>query len=459
MSSGGLSAAVRGQIVAVGRSLLAAVPVLVLPLLAFGCSSGKPAPAASPAPYVATVLAEQGTIHPTLEIAGVVTPLSQVGVTADLSEPIADVDVQEGDHVHAGQPLAHLVTDDLQAQLASAQRTTAEDIARYAQAAYQVNATNTQDVAAVRSAQAALHQAQVNLAGANTDLKRYEALESQGYLAPQTVDQQRTTVASDLAAVNSAQAALNQAVANDQANGRGSNAGEQQAELQSDRAAADAAQATVEQLRRQIARSEITAPVDGIVDAVNANAGEYPTERELFTIERVSSVYALLPASTSDVVQLQPGARATVTVNGTPGNSVTERGKVVAVLDELQPGTTNFTVKVLVPNPAGRLHAGMPVSANLQLPPVSGIDIPVSAFIDDTHTSVYVVDNGVIKTQTVKEVQDDGVHAIVTGLASGARIVSNVESSNVGNGDRVSIASPAPRAGGSDEPGPEPSST
>jgi hypothetical protein len=115
------------------------------------------------------------------------------------------------------------------------------------------------------------------------------------------------------------------------------------------------------------------------------------------------------------------------------------------VLDALQPGTTNFTVKVLVPNADGHLHPGMPVTGTVALPAVSGIDIPVSAFVDDTHASVYVVDDGVVKSATVHEVKDDGTHAIVTGLAAGTTIVSDVDSANVGNGDRIDSGAGAKR--------------
>lgn len=380
-----------------------------------------------------------------MQIAGVIIPFRQVGIAADLTEPIGDVDVQEGDHVHVGQPLAHLITDDLEAQLASAQRTTAEDVARYAQAAYQTDATNAQDVAAIRTAQDTLRQARVSLGGATTDLKRYQALEDQGYMAAQTVDQQRTTVAADTAAVSTAQSALNQAVANARANGRGNNAGMQQAELQSARAAADAAQATVEQLHREIGRAAIISPLDGVVDAVNANPGEYPSGRQLFTIEQISSVYALLPTSTAQVVQIQNGASVALT---TTASTRQDSGKVVAVLDALQPGTTNFTVKVLVPNPDGHLHAGMPVSGVVALPPVSGIEIPVTAFVDDTHDGVYTVVNGVVNTTNVREVKNDGTNSIVTGLNAGATIVSNVDQASVGNGDRVDTgATPGPATG------------
>jgi multidrug efflux pump subunit AcrA (membrane-fusion protein) len=421
--------------------------LVALTVVCAGCSSGKPKAAPSPAPYVKTALVERGTIHPTLIVAGVVAPLRQVGVTADLTEPIADVYVQEGDRVHAGQPLARLVTDDLEASLASAERTTAENEQRYAQAAYTVNATNASDVSAIRSARAAVHQAQVSLAGALTDLKRYETLEAQGYLAPQSVDQQRTTVASDQASVNSAQATLNQAVASQQANGLGNTAGAQQSSLQSDRAAADASAATVEQLRRQLARAAIVSPVDGIVDAVNANPGEYPTERQLFTIEQISSVFAILPTSTTQIVQVPTGAKTSVEVTGA---SRKLSGKVAAVLDEVEPGTTNFTVKVLVPNSDSYLRAGMPVTGDIDLTPVSGLEVPVTAYVDDTRTTVYTVENGIIKTTNVREIQDDGKDAIVTGLSAGQRIVLDVGSATVGNGDKISLRpppSPSPSPG------------
>jgi len=418
-------------------------------LLCAGCSgsaSAKPAP--SSAPHVDTATAATGVVRPTLQIAGFVTPLKQVGIAGDLTEPIADVDVQEGDRVRAGQALAHLQTDDLEAQLVSGQRVVAEDVARYAQAAYQTNATTAQDISAVRTAQATLHQARVALSGAAIDLKRYETLEGQGYIAPETVDQQRTTVAGDVAAVNSAQASLDQAVASEQANGTGINAGEQQSTLQAARAAADAAQASVAQLQRQLARATIVSPIDGTVDAVNANPGEYPSGRQLFTIEQTSSVYALLPTSAAQVVQINTGAPASISA---AGGAEKAEGKVVAVLDALQPGTTNFTIKVLVPNVGGRLRAGMPVTGIVSLPPVTGIEIPVAAFVDDTHTSVYAVEDETIKSVAVHDVKDDGVHAIVTGLAAGTKVVGDIDSANVGNGDKVdtaAVASPAPGASG-----------
>jgi len=414
---------------------------MLLPFAACaGCgnASADAKPSPSPPP-IATAVARQGIVHATLQIAGVITPYRQVGIAANLSEPITVVSVQEGQRVRAGQVLARLLTDDLEASLASAERVVAEDVARYGQTSYQTNAVSAQDAAAVRSAQASLHQAEVNLSGATTDLRRYESLFSQGYLPEQTVEQQRTTVSSDAAAVQSARAALNQAVANAQANGSGQNAGEQQQELAAARATADAAEADAEQLRRQIARATIVAPVDGIIDAVNANPGEYPSGRQLFTEEQIDRVYAVLPASTTQALDVRPGAAVIVTTGGRRR----DRGTVAAVLDQVQPGTTNFTIKVLVANADYHLRAGMPVTGSVDEQPVSGVMIPVTAFVDDSRSSVYIVGNGVARTHTVSEVKDDGHNAIVTGLGPGAVVVADVAAANIGNGDRVTTSSPS----------------
>jgi multidrug efflux pump subunit AcrA (membrane-fusion protein) len=414
---------------------------LLLAALCADCAAGSaanPKPSPSPLPRVAVVTAAQGVVRPTLQIAGVVVPYRQVGIAANLAEPISDVLVQEGDRVRAGQVLARLQTDDLEAQLASAERVVVEDVARYQQTAYQTQAVNAQDDAAIRSGQSALRQAQVNLAGAQTDLRRYITLAAQGYVAAQVVEQQRTTVSSDAQAVSAAQAALAQAIANARANGTGANAGAQQQNLAAARSAADAAQASVEQLRRQIARATIVAPVAGVVDAVNANPGEYPSGRQLFTIEQLDTVYAVLAASSAQVLGVRSGAAATIR---TSAAARPDRGTVAAILDQVQPGTTNFTVKVRVANPDYHLHAGMPVSGTVDEPATHGVVIPVTAFVDDTRASVYVVSNGVARAHPVHEVVDDGTNAVVRELPAGTIVVADASQSGVGNGDRVATTS------------------
>jgi RND family efflux transporter MFP subunit len=268
-------------------------------------------------------------------------------------------------------------------------------------------------------------------------------LDAQGYLPAQTLDQQRVVVTTDQQAVNAARATLSSAIANDNANGNGENAGAQQQELEAARASVDAAQASVDQLKLEIARAVIVAPVDGTIDSVNANPGEYPSGRQLFTLEQNAKVYAILPASTAEVLSVRRGAAASVEVNTSYSANPQwhkDHGIVDAVLDQVEPGTTNFTVKVLVDNADRHLHAGMPVTGFVDLPPLHGLVVPVTAFIDDTRSTLYTIDGGVVHQKTVAEVGDDGANAVVTGVSPGELVVKNVTAVTVGNGDRVSPA-------------------
>ena len=410
--------------------------------LCTGCThkSGPVAQTTPPPTQVQAIRATEGSIAPTLQIAGVIAPYRQVAVTANLSEPLTEVNVIEGTRVHAGQILARQLTDDLQAQLVSAERVVGEDKAHYAETAYQTIATTAQNTTSVTSAADSLHEAEVNLAGAETDLRRYVQLSQNGYIAGQTVAQQRVVVATDQQAVNAARATLAAAAINNTVNGNGRTPGTQQQDLQAARAAVDAAQATVQQLKLEIARAVITAPVDGVIDAVNANPGEYPSGRQLFTLEQNDKVYAILPASTAEALNIRDGARASIEVQSrSSANTVGDKiaGTVESVLDQIEPGTTNFTIKVILDNANHRLRAGMPVNGFVDLPPSHGLVIPTSAFIDDTRSTVYTIDSGVVHQKTVREIADDGTHAAVSGIHAGDVVIKDVNAVTVGNGDRA----------------------
>ena len=130
-------------------------------------------------------------------------------------------------------------------------------------------------------------------------------------------------------------------------------------------------------------------------------------------------------------------------------------GRVSAVLGQVQPGSTNFTVECVAANPGERLQSGMAVTGTITLPVVQGIGIPTAAFLDDSHTSVMVVSaDGTAKEQTVKERSSDGKTSIVTGLAKGTQIVANGQ---LGITDGESInqdVSPSPSSSSAESPSP-----
>ncbi len=417
--------------------------VIAASLVLGGCSHGatgkRVRPAASPLP-IPTTTAKVTTVRSASTISGVIAPFANVAISSSLAEPADRVNVNEGDHVHAGQVLAVLDTADLRAQLAQAAaaaqtdvRTAQSSAAKVTQARYTQQLTIGQGGDQVTSARAALASAQQTLRNDSLNLERDRTLLSSGYIAQQAVDQQQTTVNTDTGTVRTAQANLQSALTNEQVNGT-SNTGLQAANVAAAQADANAARATIGQAQAQIqqyqagiAKATIVSPVNGVVVNRNLNPGEYPGSRTIFTIQQLDHVYAVLNASSADTFAIPVGAHVTMSVAGSGSNVYT--GDVVAVLGQVTPGSTNFTVKVLITNTDGKLQSGLPVTATAALPPVKGVGIPATAFLDDTHTSVMVASDELVDTVAklvkVRELGTDGTTSIVSGITAGQSVVSN----------------------------------
>lgn len=184
--------------------------LVALPAALYACAGAHAAdPQPSPSPErIKTVTARRGSVSPTMRISGVVAPYRQFGIATALNEPILEIRVREGERVGAGAVLAVLQTDDLQAQLASAQETTAEGDARLQQQRQQSTVNVGQYGSQVQNTRAAVAQAQSALAGAETDRARYLRLYDSGYLSQQVLAQQNVTIAQDRQAVRAARAQL-----------------------------------------------------------------------------------------------------------------------------------------------------------------------------------------------------------------------------------------------------------
>jgi len=415
---------------------------LLLALLVLaGCArSGarvRPAPSSNPIP---TVTAKLTTVRATSTISGVIAPLQNVAITSQLSEPTDAVTVNEGDRVHAGETIAQLDTADLQAQLEqdeatvlTDERTAESDDAKVTQSRYTQRLNIDQGGDQVQSARAALAQAEQTLKNDTLNLQRDQQLVASGYVAQQAVDQQQTLVTNDQAAVRTAQATLQSALTNQSVNGttavglQAADVASAEADARAAHAVVAQAQAAVKQVQTSIAKATIVSPIDGVVVNRNLNPGEYPGSRTIFTLQQLDQVYAELNASSADTFAIPVGAPVTMSVAGAGGRSYA--GRVVAVLGQVSPGSTNFTVKVLVSNPDEKLQSGLPVTAVTTLPAVTGVGIPTTAFLDDTHSTVMIADDELVdvvaKTVKVQEIGSDGTTSIVTGLKSGQSVVSN----------------------------------
>jgi multidrug resistance efflux pump len=407
----------------VRRSRVAGVAVAAV--LIASCAhqgGGRRAGASSQASAIPSATAHPATIHPVLVISGIIAPYQNVTLSNNLSEPAAAVYVNEGDHVRRGDVLAILDTSDLQAQYEAAVHTAGSDDSKAQQSVYSAQQTIEQAPQNVATAREAYNQSQSNLTQAKADLARDQALESQGYVSAQALQTQQTLANVYAANTRSNRAALNEAIIAQKTNGTMAS-GLQASQIASAREDAASARAQAQQIAAQISRATIRSPVDGIVVNRNLNPGEYPGTRTIFVLQQVDPVYAELNASSADIFKIRTGAEATLAIPGEPSGGF--RGTVVGVLGQVQPGSTNFTVKVLVRGTQGRLAAGLPVTGTVNLPSASGISIPTTSFLDDSHSSVMTDVDGTATQVRVKEVAGDGTTSIVSGLRRGTLVITN----------------------------------
>lgn len=404
-------------------SILAAFSLTAIAGIATTTGCSKPQELASPAP-VATAFAKEATLAPTELLPGTIAPFQNVAITSSLAEPTLTVNVNEGQTVHRGEVLAVLNTDDLQADyrqyMASAQgsgATTTQDI-------YTATQTITTSAQSLLSARAMLRQAQQTLANDTSNLKIDESLLQNGYVSQQSVTAQRTLVANDLQAVRSDQASLTSAVAARTAAGT-MNKGVPASMIQAQEATQQEAYAQAAQYRAQIERGTIVSPIDGIVVNRYLNPGEYPGTRQLFTIQQLNPVYAVFDASDAQLVGVRKGETVAFTTTDAPNHKY--QAKIVAILGQVEPGSTSFVVKAVLPNPNYALTSGMTIAGTVALAPVHGISVPVTAFLDDSHSSVMVVAaDGTVHTTPVRQIgAATQTAAVVTGLAAGTSVIAN----------------------------------
>jgi HlyD family secretion protein len=396
----------------------------VLAIFGVGALAGCGHPAPPPqhaAARVPVFTAEPGVVSPSSTLGGIIVPYQNVAIQSNLSEPAVSVLVREGDRVHRGEVLAILDTSDLRGNLQSAVGTAASAQSKAQQTLAQAGLTIAQNQNSTGAARAAVIQVEATLQNDQRDLRRDETLLRQGYIPQQTYDRQRTLVENDVQAVRTAQVALQNAQTQVSANGTTST-GMQGATVAAARADQQTALGQAAQIRAQIAKATIVSPVDGIVVNRNFNPGEYPGSRQIFTIQETDQVYAVLNGSGAQVIGIRTGAQAQISSSDAP---IRARGAVVAVLDEATPGSTNFVVKVRLANPQHTLRSGMVVSGHISKPTAFGIRVPIAAFLDDTHSSVQVVQNDVVGTVRVHTGVEDDAYAVVAGLSAGAQVVAN----------------------------------
>ncbi len=186
---------------------------------------------------------------------------TEIDVSTKFSGRVQDILVADGDFVTAGQPLAHMQVQSLEAQRDEAQAHNQQSVAAVASAEAQVSARESDRQAVL----ALVAQRTSELDAAQRRLARSETLTREGASSGQELDDDRARVSSVQAAVVASKAQVQAAQAAIAA---------ARAQVAGARSTVDAAEATVARIKVDIKDSALTAPRDGRVQYRIAQPGE-----------------------------------------------------------------------------------------------------------------------------------------------------------------------------------------
>ena len=207
------------------------------------------------------------------------------------------------------------------------------------------------------------------------------------------------------------------------------------------------------------ARYTVPAPISGVVAELGAREGmTVAAGTPLFRINGLSTVWVNAEVPENLAAQVRPGSAVEARAPALAGTLF--KGKVTAILPEVNPATRTLKVRVELANPAGALVPGM--FANVIFKPVSRIEslqVPTEAVITTGKRNVVIVAQGDGKFAPVDVeigMEANGQTEIRKGLDAGQQVVVSgqflidSEASLKGVAARMgtpSVATPAAPAG------------
>ena len=281
---------------------------------------------------------------------------TEIDVATKIPGRIAEILVDEGDVVHAGDVLARMDTAVLDAQRREAE-------AQLQQARIGVDTAKslvTQREAEKSAAIASMAQRQAQLDAASRRVARTEALAKSKVAAAETLDDDRAAYEGARAAVSAAEA---QSAAADAAIGHA------RSQVVAALAQIDAARATIERIQADIDDSALKSPRDGRVQYRAAEPGEVlAAGGRVLNLVDLSDVYMTFFLPTRAAGRVAIGADVRLLLDAAPQLVIPAKATFVADVAQFTPKTVEtaeereklmFRVKAHVPPELLRKHAAM----------------------------------------------------------------------------------------------------
>jgi Cu(I)/Ag(I) efflux system membrane fusion protein len=182
----------------------------------------------------------------------------------------------------------------------------------------------------------------------------------------------------------------------------------------------------IESQRRTSATTTIVAPIDGVLSELGVREGTaFMPGTPLFRVNGLTRVWANARIPEAQVSMVPMGVTATARATAWPG--VDFKGRVIALLPQIDAETRTLTARVALDNADGKLSPGMFVT--LEFASAAGeaqLVVPSEAVITTGERSVVIVvnaDGSFAVTGVTPGVEQAGRTAILAGLTEGQSIV------------------------------------
>lgn len=288
--------------------------------------------------------------------------IRQVSLAFNGSERVAEMRVQEGDRVKAGQVLATLDTRTLTLQIAQA----VAQIEVQEQALLRLkNGTRPEEVAQAR-AQVAAAQADADFA--SQQFKRLQNIEQESgeAVSRQDLDNVRSRKRAALAQLENQKKALQLALI-----------GPRQEDIAQAEAQLLVSQSDLALLRHQLSLYELKAPIDAVVRSRLLEPGDMASpQRAVYALAITDPKWVRAYVSEVDLGRIKPGMSARVTTDSHPGESIAGWVGFISSMAEFTPKTVQteelrtslvYEVRIFVEDAANQLRLGMPATVYISL--------------------------------------------------------------------------------------------
>jgi HlyD family secretion protein len=353
--------------------------------------------------------AEKGDLAKSVVATGKIEPMTKVEIKSKASGIVKKLYIEAGDHVKAGQVLAELDREEIQANV------------RASEAQLQSSEANQ------RAADAEFKRSEVDAEGPDIPmLKRaYERatnMAKAGVVSQSNLDDAQKAYELALNKQNVARAVLTVNKAK---------MAQAMADVQRQRA-------NLEQLREQLSYTTIVAPIDGIVlsrdveigDAVSSILVLGSSATLVMTLGDTKEVYVKGKVDESDIGKVYMGQPARIKVESFKDKTFTGKVTRISPMGVEKDNVTTFEVRVSINNPGGELKAAMTANAEIILEEHKNVlMVPEGAIIydKDKKASVEVPDPKGKEGKNKKSVQvgiSNGAKTEITaGLNEGQQVV------------------------------------